>query len=221
MSYLPGQRNTFQGSETEFKFHVIQKGEVEIIDRSGDEPTVIILTHGPNEFTGDTANLAGLTSNVEAVANREVEVYKICATELKTIISERPDLSDRILKAFIARSHGLRESNFTSLRVIGSQYSQYTFRIRDFLSKNKVLFTWVDVEYDPNVEELLQRFHVQINDTPIVAYGNEWLLRNPTNVALAERIGIRHEFKDILYDLLIAGAGPAGLAAAVYELLKV
>ena len=205
----------FRAGETEFKFHVIQKGEIEIIDKSGDEPKVI-LTHGPLEFTGDNANLAGRSSNVDAVARGTVEVYEICAAELKTIISERPDLSDTILRAFIERGKALSQSDFTGLRVIGSQFSQDTFRIRDFLSKNRVLFTWVDVEHDPQVSTLLERFHVQVSDTPIVAYGNEWLLRNPTNMQLAERTGSKQEFKEDLYDLVIVGGGPAGLAAAVY-----
>jgi thioredoxin reductase (NADPH) len=204
-----------KAGETGFKFHVIQKGEIEIIDRTGNEPRVIV-THGPLEFTGDIANLSGRSSNVDAVAKGTVEVYEICPKELKEIINNRPELSDTILKAFIERGRALSESDFTGLRVIGSRFSQDTFRIRDFLSKNRVLFTWVDVENDPQVDELLQRFHVQVNETPIVAYGNEWLLRNPSNIHLAERIGIKREFQEELYDLVIAGGGPAGLAAAVY-----
>jgi thioredoxin reductase (NADPH) len=204
-----------KAGQTEFKFHVIQKGEIEVIDKSGDEPK-LLLTHGPLEFTGDIANLAGRSSNVDAVAKGTVEVYEICAEELKTIISERPELSDTILRAFIERGKALSKSNFTGLRVIGSQYSQDTFRLRDFLSKNRVLFTWIDVEHDPQVGKLLERFDVKVSETPIVAYGNEWLLRNPSNIMLAEKIGIKQEFKEELYDLVIVGAGPAGLAAAVY-----
>jgi thioredoxin reductase (NADPH) len=205
----------FKAGQTEFKFHVIQKGEIEIFNVSGDKPTLIV-THGPLEFTGNVANLAGRSSDVDAVAKGTVEVYEICSAELKTIINERPELSDTILKAFIARSIALSESDFIGLRVIGSQFSQDTFRIRDFLSRNRVLFTWIDVDSDPQVGELLTRFNVQLADTPIVASGNEWLLRNPSNIVLAEKIGIKHEFKDDLYDLVIAGGGPAGLAAAVY-----
>ena len=205
----------FKAGQTEFKFHVIQKGEIDIYDVSGDEPR-LILTHEPLEFTGDIANLAGRSSNVDGIARGTVEVYEICSSELRTIISERPELSDTILKAFIARTVALSESDFTGLRVIGSSFSQDTFRIRDFLSKNRVLFTWMDVEHDSQVGELLNRFHVQLSDTPIVASGNDWLLRNPSNIELAEKIGIKQEFKEELYDLVVAGGGPAGLAAAVY-----
>ena len=90
-----------KAGQTEFKFHVIQKGAVEIFDVSGNEP-ILMLTHEPLEFTGDISNLAGRSSEVDAIAKGTVEVYEICSVELKTIISERPALSDTILKAFIA-----------------------------------------------------------------------------------------------------------------------
>lgn len=205
----------FKAGETEFKFHVIQKGEIEIIERSGDEPKTL-LVHEPFEFTGDMANLSGRPSNADAIARGTVEVYEVCAEELRQIISDQPDLSDTILKAFIARSQALSTSDITGIRVIGSQFSQDTFRIRDFLSKNRVLFTWVDSENDPSVAGLLERFHIQVSQMPIVAYGNEWLLRNPSNFDLARKTGINQAFKEDLYDLIIVGAGPAGLAAAVY-----
>ncbi len=198
-----------------FKSFVIQKGGIDIIDRSGNEARVLI-TLGPGEFAGDIANLTGRSASADYIAKGTIEVYEICTEELKIIVSENPSLSDTILKAFIGRSRVLSESDYTGLRVIGSQYSQDTFRIRDFLSKNRVLFTWLDPEHDSQVGELLNRFHVAVADTPIVSFGNEWLLRNPSNVELAEKIGIKHAFTEELYDLIIAGGGPAGLAAAVY-----
>jgi thioredoxin reductase (NADPH) len=100
--------------------------------------------------------------------------------------------------------------------VIGSRYSTDTFRVRDFLSKNRVLFTWVDVESDPDVDRLLKKFAVTEADTPVVACGAMLLLRNPSNRQLADAIGIRQPLEDRVYDLVIVGAGPAGLAAAVY-----
>jgi thioredoxin reductase (NADPH) len=100
--------------------------------------------------------------------------------------------------------------------VIGSRYSRDTFRIRDFLAKNRVLFTWLDVEADPQVKQLLKQFGVTEADTPVVAWGRKLLLRNPSDKELAEALGIRRPLQHTVYDLAVVGAGPAGLAAAVY-----
>ena len=144
-------------------------------------------------------------------------MYEITGDALRNALNQCPVISDIILQAFIARRQLLRESpNFTGLRVIGSRYSPDTFRVRDFLSKNRVLFTWVDVETDPNVDRLLKKFGVTESDTPVVACGSMLLLRNPSNRQLADAIGIRQPLEDLVYDLVVVGAGPAGLAAAVY-----
>lgn len=206
-----------RAGDTEFKFHVIKKGRVEIVDRSsGTGHTVLV--HEPGEFTGDLANLAGRASNVDAVALGEVEVYEISRVNFQQIISERPNLSDLILQTFVSRSRALvGREGFTGLRVIGSQYSKDTFRIRDFLSKNSVLFTWINVETDAQVGELLEQFHIRPEETPVVSYADDWMLRNPTNMELAKKIGLKSvNSYDTLYDLAIVGGGPAGLAAAVY-----
>lgn len=218
------QRKTYGNGEyllragdTEFKFHVIKKGRVEIIDRSsGTGHTVLI--HEPGEFTGDLANLAGRASNVDAVALGDVEVYEISRANFQQIISERPNLSDLILQTFISRSGALAGGEgFIGLRVIGSQYSRDTFRIRDFLSKNSVLFTWINVETDAQVGELLEQFQIRPEETPVVSYADDWLLRNPSNSELAKKIGLKSvNSYDALYDLAVVGGGPAGLAAAVY-----
>ncbi len=207
----------FRAGDTEFKFCVIKSGRVEIIDRSSGTPRTL-LVHEPGSFTGDLANLSGRSSNVDAVALGETEVYEICQPNLQHIISERPALSELILNTFIVRSCALKEKgDFTGLRVIGSQYSQDTFRIRDFLSKNNVLFTWLDVEADDQVKGLLQQFAVRPEDTPVVSYADDWLLRNPTNSELASKIGIKRTLDARkVYDFVIVGGGPAGLAAAVY-----
>ena len=144
-------------------------------------------------------------------------MYEVTGDALRRALNQCPAISDIILQAFIARRQLLRESpNFTGLRVIGSRYSPDTFRVRDFLSKNRILFTWVDVETDPDVDRLLKRFGVTESDTPVVACGAMLLLRNPSNRQLADAIGIRQPLEDLVYDLVVVGAGPAGLAAAVY-----
>jgi thioredoxin reductase (NADPH) len=153
---------------------------------------------------------------VSAVARVDSEVYAVSTEALRQLLNQCPELSDVILRAFIARRQLLRESgSFAGLQVIGSRYSRDTFRIRDFLARNRMLFRWLDLEADPEVDRLLRRFGVDPSDTPVVAWRDK-LLRNPSNRELAEVIGLRAPLAQTVYDLVVVGAGPAGLAAAVY-----
>jgi thioredoxin reductase (NADPH) len=206
--FAVGQRN--------MNFFVVKSGEVEIVDRSGDEPKTVTI-HRQGEFTGDISHLTGLPAVVSGVARDDCEVYEITGDALRNALNQCPDISDIILQAFIARRQLLHDSpSFTGLRVIGSRYSPDTFRVRDFLAKNRILFTWVDVETDPSVDRLLKQFGVTESDTPVVACGRMLLMRNPSNRQLADAVGIHQPLEDLVYDLVVVGAGPAGLAAAVY-----
>ncbi len=213
--YRDGQ-TLFSVGERDFKFHVIKSGEVEIVDYSGDVPKTVTV-HRTGGFTGDISHLTGNPAVVSAVARGDAEVYEISGDALRRVLNQCPTVSDIILQAFIARRQLLRQSSeFIGLRVIGSRYSQDTFRVRDFLAKNHVLFTWTDVETEPEVDKVLKQFSVTEADTPVIACSSMLLLRNPSNRELAERIGILHPLDRTVYDLVVVGAGPAGLAAAVY-----
>ena len=208
----PDGQTLFKVGERDFKFFVVKSGEVEIIDESGDTPKTVTV-HRPGEFTGDMSQLTGGPAVVSAVARGDSEVYEMSAESLRQFLNTCPDLSDIILQAFIARRQLLRESrDFTGLRVIGSRYSQDTFRIRDFLARNRVLFTWLDLEADSQVGRVAQDFGVSEAETPVVACARMLLLRNPSNRELAEAIGIRQPLEQTVYDLVVVGAGPAGLA---------
>jgi thioredoxin reductase (NADPH) len=199
-----------------FKFFIVKSGEVEIVDYSGEEPRTI-TTHRKGQFTGEISHLTGTPAIFSAMARGDCEVFEISSEALRHVLNQCPVLGDIILQAFIARRQQLRESpNFVGLRVIGSRYSRDTFRVRDFLAKNRVLFTWVDLESDPQVDRLLKEFGVTQADTPVVACSHMLLLRNPSNQALADQVGIHQSLGHTVYDLLVVGAGPAGLAAAVY-----
>ncbi|MGA8028181.1 MAG: cyclic nucleotide-binding domain-containing protein, partial [Bryobacteraceae bacterium] len=199
-----------------FKFFIVQSGEIEILDYSGDAPRSIAI-HRKGQFTGDVSHLSGAPAIITAIARGDCEVIEVSGEALRQILNQCPGMSDIILQAFIARRQLLREApNFIGLRVIGSRYSPDTFRVRDFLAKNRVLFTWVDLESDPQVDHLLKEFGVTEADTPVVACAHMLLLRNPSNQDLADEIGIHHPLEHTVFDLLIVGAGPAGLAAAVY-----
>jgi thioredoxin reductase (NADPH) len=199
-----------------FRFFIVKSGEIEILDYSGDAPKTI-ATHGVGEFTGDISHLTGAPAIFTAIARGDCEVFEISGEALRHVLNQCPGLSDIILQAFIARRQLLRESpNFVGLRVIGSRYSPDTFRVRDFLSRNRVLFTWTDLETDPQVDLLLKGFGVTAADTPVVACAHMLLLRNPSNETLADEVGIYQPLQQTVFDLLVVGAGPAGLAAAVY-----
>jgi thioredoxin reductase (NADPH) len=213
--YQDGQ-TLFRVGDRDFKFFVVKSGTVEIVDESGETPKTVVV-HRPGEFTGDVSHLTGNPSVVTAVARGDTEVLEVSAGALRQVINQCPDLSDTILQAFITRRQLLHKSeDFTGLRVIGSRYSKDTFRVRDFLAKNRVLFTWLDLEADPQVDQLLKQFGLTEAATPVVACGRMLLLRNPSNRELAEAIGIRRPLEQAVYDLVVVGAGPAGLAAAVY-----
>src|SRR5262249_16477223 len=168
-----GQRNAL--------FFVVKAGEVAIVDYSGDAPRQVTV-HRAGAFTGDVSLVTGLPAVVSAIARGRCEVIEFSGEALRRLLNQCPDLSDIILQAFIARRQLLHPSPaFTGLRVVGSRYSADTFRVRDFLTKNRVLFTWVDLETDPQVNGLLRQFGVTEADTPVVACGHRLMLRNPSN----------------------------------------
>jgi thioredoxin reductase (NADPH) len=214
-SFSDGQ--TIYGcGERELNFLLVSQGAVEILDHSSGEPQRVAM-HTKGEFIGDVALLTGAPSIMSAVARGESKVYVIPREQLRQLLNASPSLSDVILQAFIARRQLVRESpDFTGLRVIGSRYCPDTFRIRDFLAKNGVMFTWLDVETDTSMDFLLKQFAVTENEMPIIACGHKTLMRNPSNRQIAESLGLRPSLSKTVYDLVVVGAGPAGLAAAVY-----
>jgi len=206
----------FQAGDRDFGFFIVKSGKVEIIDESEDVPK-IVTTHGPGHFTGDIGHLTGEAALVSAVTRGDCEVYEISPGGLREVINLHPALGDTILQAFIARRQLLRESGkFSGIRVIGSRYSSGTSRVRDFLTKNRLPFTWLDLEANPDVTQLLKQFGVTESDTPVVAWGRKLVLRNPSNRELADALGIRRRLEQMTYDLIVVGAGPAGLGAGVY-----
>jgi thioredoxin reductase (NADPH) len=214
-SYAAGQILIRVG-ERDFKFFVVDAGEIEIVDES-EEPPRTLAVLGRGEFTGDVAHLTGAAALTSAVARRDSRAYEVSPEGVREILNRFPSLGDIILRAFIARRHLLRESGrFTGVRVVGSRYSRHTLRILDFLGKNRVPYTWIDLEADPQVGQLLRRFGVSESDAPVVTCGRHLLLRNPSDRELADALGIRRQPAQTLYDLVVVGAGPAGLAAAVY-----
>ena len=214
-SYKDGETIVAVGARDQ-PCHVIRSGEVEFIYFSNGARQVLGKI-GPRELLGEVSLLTGRASILTKIAKGDVEIFEIVPETLRRMIDEEPKLGNILLAAFIARSQILRDLDLSPLQVIGSRFSADTFRIRDFFAKNRVFFSWIDIESDPNMEELFKRLKISESDTPVVAFGNEWTRRNPTNRELAEQLGILKTLKEEVYDLAIVGAGPSGLAAAVYS----
>jgi thioredoxin reductase (NADPH) len=212
----PDGTTLIEVADRDHRFLIVKSGGIAIIDVTGDAPRTVVV-HGPGQFTGDVTHLTGSPSIIRAVAQGPTEYYAMSSASLHELLNQCPAISDLIMQAFIARRQLLRQSgSFVGLRVIGSGHSHDTFRVRDFLAKNRVMFTWLDLESDPAVGQLLKQFGVEESETPVVACAHRLLLRNPSNAELAKAIGLRRAIEQKMFDLVIVGAGPAGLAAAVY-----
>ena len=143
--------------------------------------------------------LAGRPSAVSVIAKTDCDTYEVSADALKKILREMPRLSDLLLRAFLMRRELIEELGLASVRVIGSRHSKETHRIREFLAKNKIPFSWIDLENDPQVDALLKNFKTEPNETPLVICGENRILRNPSN-RRAGRLS-RHQKTDRAHDL--------------------
>jgi thioredoxin reductase (NADPH) len=195
---------------------VVLDGRVQVVQEGdlGGEPRVIAV-HGRGRFVGDLSMLTGQAVYVTAVAETDVEVLEIPYDRLKEAVAQSQALGDLILRAFILRRN-IHAGLGVGLRIIGSRYSADTRMLRDFASRNRVPYRWEDVEEDPEAELTLQAFGIPPDQTPVVIWKGRKVLRNPSTTDLAEVIGLREEAppRDA-HDILVVGAGPAGLAAAV------
>ena len=206
----------FEAGDREDRFHLVRSGEVAIVDTAGVEPRTIAVL-GPGEFTGDETKLTGGPSIVAGVAQGDCEVIEVPLDALREILNIRPDIGDLMLRAFMARREWIAESGEKlGPRVIGPGRLPETFRVREFLARNRFPHTWIDSDDHSGITAAFGRLGITDGDLPFVAWGRRLLLRCPTNRELADALGLRKTADRDLYDLAIVGAGPAGLAAAVY-----
>jgi len=204
-----------------FDFFVVLEGAVEITERSGGDESRITL-HEAGEFTGDVDMLTGRAALFTATAREAGRVLRLCSDCIQRVIAEEPDLSDPILRAFLMRRTLLLEGGFTGVQIVGSRFSPGTGRLKAFAARNQLPFTWLDLEEDEGAETLLEQFGIAPEETPVVVCRGEEVLRNPSNAELAECMGLPGRpngdsaSDGDVRDLIVVGAGPAGLAAAVY-----
>lgn len=192
---------------------VVVEGTMHVLDgRTG----AFIADHTKGGFSGDIDVLSGRPTVVSAVAATDMEILEVPAECTKSIVAERPELGQIILKAFMTRRALLQEKSGIGALVVGSRFSPDTLRIREFLSRNRYPFTWEDLEENPMTTKMLKEFHITEDETPVVVSPTGDVLRVPTNAELAGCLGMARPIESKIYDLVVIGAGPAGLAAGVY-----
>lgn len=215
-SYAAGELLVQAGTPSPGMF-VILSGEVEVARRNPDGGRTLVATHGPGAVGGELTALSGQPGLVDAVALRPVEAAVVSPDRLHDLMIEEAELGERIMRLFILRRVGLLESGAGGPVIVGRVDQGAVLRLQNFLSRNGHPYQTLDPEADAGARALIERFKVGQQELPIVLCPNGQLLRNPSEVTLARCIGmVRAVDPDKLYDVAIVGAGPAGLATAVY-----
>src|SRR4051812_14804577 len=213
----PTQRDEvlFREGDDRYDFFVVLAGKVAVVSGYGGQERLIAV-HGPGRFLGELSLLTGQAALFTAVVREPGEVLAVPIERLRELISQDSVLGDLILRAYLLRRELLigLGAGFT---IVGSRYSPETRRLREFFARNRLPHRWIDLEQDEGAEALLREVGVTPEETPIVIWRGRDVLRNPGNADLARMIGLRPpSAPEDICDLVVVGAGPAGLAASVY-----
>jgi thioredoxin reductase (NADPH) len=204
-----------QGAEIAGIF-VVLSGAVEVV-RPGIAGDDLVTVHTAGEFTGEVTVLAGHRALVRARVREAGEVLAVGAEAFRRIVQGDAELSELFMRAFILRRVALLAHRMGDATLIGSNHSASTLRLQEFFVRNAHPYAYVDVDRDKDVQGLLDRFHVAAGDVPIVICRGEKVLKNPTNEEVADCFGLSSNLDSkAVRDLVVVGAGPGGLAAAVY-----
>jgi thioredoxin reductase (NADPH) len=196
---------------------LVMSGELEVVRPSLTTQETLIRVVGPGQFTGEINTLSGRRAFARIRARQNSEVVQIARASLLTLVQTDAELSDIVMGAFISRRVELLAQGLGDATLVGSSHSADTLRIKEFLTRNGHPYTYIDLERDADVESVLAHFGVSASDTPVLVCRGHTVLRNPTNREIANRLGFNEAVdENRVRDLVIIGAGPAGLAAAVY-----
>ncbi len=202
--------------DTHVPFFVVTAGELEAVRLFGGTVTRVAL-HGPGNFTGEVSTLAGRRALVSVRATQPGAVIELDREGLLALVQTDAELSEIVLRAFVLRRVELVAQGLGDVVLVGSDHCSGTLRVREFLTRNGHPYAYIDLDRDEGVQELLDRFHVAAADVPIVICRGEIVLRNPTNQQIAGCLGFNDAIdQSLVRDLVVIGAGPSGLAAAVY-----
>src|SRR5436190_2173182 len=198
------------------KFFVVVNGQLHILQVSNNQEHIVAICN-PGMFTGELNVLSGRPGLVRIRAAEKSELIEIEREALQALVETDSELSDIFLRAFILRRLELIAREAGDIVLIGSTHLLDTLRIKEFLTRNYQPYSYIDLERDPEVQELLDRFDIAIDDLPVLICRRTIVLRNPSNQEIVDCLGFNEGIDQThVRDMIVVGAGPAGLAAAVY-----
>jgi len=197
-------------------FFVVTSGRIEVTRQLGSTATLVAV-HGPGQFTGEVNMLSGRPALLRSRASEAGEVIELSREQLLALVQTDSELGELIMRAFILRRVELIAHGFGNVVLIGSNHCAGTLRTKEFLTRNGHPYTYIDLDRDADVQGLLDQFHISAADVPVLICRGDVVLRSPTNQQIAACLGFNEAIDQTqLRDVVIVGAGPAGLAAAVY-----
>jgi thioredoxin reductase (NADPH) len=208
----------YEQGVTDVPFFVVVSGELEIVRPLGPGAVETLVTvYGFGQFTGEVGTLSGRRTLFRLRATKPGKVIELDRQHMLALVQSDAELGQILMRAFILRRVELVAAGVGDVVLIGSTHSAGTLRIKEFLTRNGHPHTFIDLERDPDVQNLLDSFHMAASEIPVVICRGEVVLRNPSNQQIADCLGFNESIDQIqVRDLVIIGAGPSGLAAAVY-----
>jgi thioredoxin reductase (NADPH) len=211
----PGEVLVQQG-DSAVPFFVVVSGELDVLRPSGGAETLVTV-HGPGQFTGEVSTLSGRRALFRLRAAKIGEVIELDRQHMLALVQTDAELGEILMRAFILRRVELVAAGIGDVVLVGSMHSADTLRLKEFLMRNGHPYAYIDLERDSEVQNLLDGFHIAANEIPVVICRGEVVLRNPTNQQVADCLGFNESIDQTqMRDVVIIGAGPSGLAAAVY-----
>ena len=205
-----------EGGQTDVPFFVLKAGAIEVV-RSSGLGDVLIAVLGPAQFTGDVSMILGRPAQMRLSVSEPGEVVQLTRDQMHALIQTDTEIGEVLMRALIHRRVAMVAQGIGDALLIGSAHSSATLRIRAFLTRNGHPCQYLDVDRDADVRDLLDRFRVHTADLPVVICRGETVLRNPSDQEIAACLGFNQRIDQARRrDVVIVGAGPAGLAAAVY-----
>ena len=211
----PGEVLVEQG-DSAVSFFVVVSGELEIVRPSCAGETLVTI-HGSGQFTGEVNMLSGRRTLVRMRTTKPGQVIELDRQHMMALIQTDAELGEILTRAFILRRIELVAAGVGDICLIGSTHSSGTLRIKEFLMRNGHPYSYIDLERDAEVQKLLDTFKISAGEIPVVICRGQVVLRNPSNQQIADCLGFNESVNQTqVRDLVVIGAGPSGLAAAVY-----